>query len=76
MLNKFGTKPAEKFLNKAQKTISLIALNPAMFKASTIEDNVRITFISKQTSLFYRVTKNSIHLLLFWDNRQEPILPK
>jgi plasmid stabilization system protein ParE len=73
--NKFGSKIADKFINKAEKTISLIALYPYMFKSSGIDENVRIGLISKQTSLFYRITDTSIHLLFFWDNRMEPILP-
>jgi len=70
--NKFGKRSADKFALKAEKTIELIADYPLMFKASTLDENIRIALISKQTSLFYRVTKTSIHLLFFWDNRQEP----
>jgi plasmid stabilization system protein ParE len=74
--NKFGIKTADKFVSKSEKTIQLIAQHPLMFKATTIDENIRIGFISKQTSLFYRVTDNAVHLLFFWDNRQEPILPE
>ncbi|MES2428877.1 MAG: type II toxin-antitoxin system RelE/ParE family toxin [Bacteroidota bacterium] len=74
--NKFGFRSAEKFSIKAEKTILLIAHQPLMFKASNIDEKVRIALISKQTSLFYRITEDSIHLLFFWDNRQEPILPQ
>lgn len=70
--NKFGRISADRFLLKTEKTIQLIAEHPLMFKASTIDEQVRIGLISKQTSLFYRVTDTSIHLLFFWDNRQEP----
>jgi plasmid stabilization system protein ParE len=69
---KFGRRSADEFVLKAEKTIQLIVQHPLMFKASTIDENVRIGLISKQTSLFYRVTDTSIHLLFFWDNRQEP----
>jgi plasmid stabilization system protein ParE len=72
--NKFGPNPANKFLLKAEQAVALIAEHPFMFKASAIDDNVRIAFISKQTSLFYRVNETSIHLLFFWDNRQESFL--
>jgi len=72
--NKFGASSANKFVAKAEKTIKLIAEYPLMFKASSIDENVRIGLITKQTSLFYRVTDTSIHLLFFWDNRQEPLL--
>jgi plasmid stabilization system protein ParE len=74
--NKFGLNSANKFISKAEKTIKLIATQPFMFKASGIDENVRVGFITKQCSLFYRVTDTSIHLLFFWDNRQEPVLPR
>ena len=74
ILNQFGVNSANNFLSKAEKGISLIAEHPLMFKATAIDENVRICVISKQTSLFYRVTDTSIDLLFFWDNRQEPFI--
>ncbi|OKS84732.1 type II toxin-antitoxin system RelE/ParE family toxin [Mucilaginibacter polytrichastri] len=71
--DKFGAPSADKFVVKADKIIVLIAEQPFMFKATNIDENIRIGFITKQTSLFYRVTESSIHLLFFWDNRQEPV---
>lgn len=47
-----------------------------MFKESSFEVNVRIGLITKQTSIFYRVNNNSIHILFFWNNLQEPIVFK
>jgi plasmid stabilization system protein ParE len=71
--DKFGKTSARKFAVKVEKTISLIAEHPFMFKASDIDINVRVGHITKQTSLFYRVSDSSVHLLFFWDNRQEPM---
>lgn len=71
--HKFGNTAANKFLRKAEKTIKLIAEHPLMFKSSTIAENVRIALITQQCSLFYLVNENSVDLLFFWDNRQEPI---
>jgi len=71
--NKFGINSADKFLSKAETVVSLIADHPFMFKSSSIDHNVRIALITKQTSLFYRVTDDSVHLLFFWDNRQDPV---
>ena len=73
--NQFGSHAADKFAFKTEKIIWLIAENPLMHKASPIDENVRIGLITKQTSIFYRITGTSIHLLFFWDNRQEPVLP-
>ena len=61
-------------MSKAEKVILLIAENPFMYKVTTIDKTVRIALISKQTSLFYQVKDESIDLLFFWDNRQEPFL--
>jgi len=71
--NKFGVSAANKFLAKVDKAIYLLADHPLMYKVSTIDPNVRIGLITKQCSLFYRVTDTSVHILFFWDNRQEPI---
>jgi plasmid stabilization system protein ParE len=73
ILEKFGINSANKFLLKSEKVIKLIAEHPLMFKASDIDENVRVALISKQCSLFYRATDTAIHLLFFWDNRQEPL---
>jgi plasmid stabilization system protein ParE len=72
ILNKFGKAAAEKFLVKAEKTIILIADHPLMYKAASFDRSIKIGLITKQSSLFYRVNDTSIHLLFFWDNRQEP----
>jgi len=70
---KFGDSVADKFIKKAEKTIKLISEHPYMFKESSFEVNVRIGLITKQTSVFYRVTNNAIHILFFWNNQQEPL---
>lgn len=70
---RFGKRSANKFLEKAESIVALIAEYPFMYKATSIDNSVRIAAISKQTSLFYRVTETSIHLLYFWDNRRDQL---
>ncbi|UOE48561.1 type II toxin-antitoxin system RelE/ParE family toxin [Mucilaginibacter sp. SMC90] len=70
---RFGKKSADKFLEKAENVVALIAEHPFMYKGTSIDNNVRIAAISKQTSLFYRVTETSVHLLYFWDNRRDQL---
>lgn len=69
---KFGRRSADKFLLKAEKTIIIITSNPFLFKASETDEKLRIALVTKQCSLFYLVRDSQIHLLFFWDNRQEP----
>jgi plasmid stabilization system protein ParE len=74
ILDRFGERSAGKFVSKAAKTIDLISQQPFMFKTSTLDEKIRIALITPQCSLFYKVTETSVHLLFFWDNRQDPIL--
>jgi plasmid stabilization system protein ParE len=69
----FGEKSGYKFVEKAEKIIKLISEQPYMYRASTIDERVRVGLITKQSSLFYRVNDDKIHLLFFWDNRQKPV---
>jgi plasmid stabilization system protein ParE len=71
--NNWGSRQSDKFLENVHKTLDLTAKNPYMFKASSIEEDVRKGLISKQTSFFYEIRENEIIILFFWDNRQEPI---
>jgi|SRR5579872_1209360 len=71
--NKWGKKQAEKFLSKVYKTLDLISKQQYLFKASAIQENVRIGIVSKQTSFFYEIQDSEIIILFFWDNRQDPI---
>ena len=64
-------KELQKFIDKTAKTISIIADKPELFPA-TKRRNSRRCVLSKQTSLYYRVKKKEIELLMFWDNRQNP----
>lgn len=74
ILDRFGELSADKFISKADKTINLISQQPFIFKASDLDEKIRIALITRQCSLFYKVTETSVHLLFFWDNRQDPIL--
>lgn len=71
---KWSLKQADKFIAKAYKTFDLLSKNPFIFKASSIDNNVRLGIISKQCSFFYEVKEHQIIILFLWDNRQEPIL--
>jgi plasmid stabilization system protein ParE len=53
--NKWTEKEADKFLEKVHKTLDLTSKNPYMFKASDFKDDIRIGYISKQTSFFYKI---------------------
>ncbi len=67
----FSIKEVEKFVNLTEDTLFLISKNPLMFpKAKT--KNVRKCVLVKQVNIYYRVNKNQIEVLTFWDNRRNP----
>lgn len=68
----WGEKEAEKFIKRTIKVLSDITVQPYIFKAS-VSKSVRKGFISRQTSVFYELVSDEIHILWFWDNRQKPV---
>jgi len=71
--NSFGKNVAKKFIAKADSSIQVIATFPNLYRAISLKQNVRKATISKVCSLYYEVNIDSIVILYFWDNRQEPI---
>lgn len=71
---KWSQKDVANFIRKVEKIIEQIKLNPYMFVATSKNKQVRKGYISRQTRMLYEVVprKNEIHILLFWDNRQNP----
>ncbi len=61
------------FIRKTNHTIHLITDYPEMFKISSKRD-IWVANITAQVNLFYKISrpKNTIFLLSFWDNRQNP----
>ena len=68
---KWSKQSAAKFVQKTFKLLTLIENNPLSFQKSE-KENIRQVLITKQTYLFYEILNNNIHLLIFWDNRQNP----
>jgi plasmid stabilization system protein ParE len=61
------------FIRKTEHTIKHISDYPEMYKASS-KRAIRVANITSQINLFYKTnkTRDTIILLSFWDNRQNP----
>lgn len=66
-------KEIQTFILKVGNILDKIRQNPEMFEESRKRKNVRKGLITKHNMLYFRVRprKNEIHLLIFWDNRQD-----
>ncbi len=71
---RWGKNSSDKFKEQVDKTLNNVSQQPYMFKASTLTHEIRKGIVSKQTSFFYKVHKDRIEILFFWDNRQQPII--
>ena len=69
----FGVNIAKKFIAKTNSSIQVIDSFPNLYKAISLKQNVRKATISKICSFYYEVNEDTIVILYFWDNRQEPI---
>ncbi len=72
ILEKWSNKEVKKFSDITSSTILKINKNPEMFISSKQKKNIRKGFITKHTSLLYRIKSDEIELIYFWDNRQNP----
>ena len=68
----FGLDAALELLDTTEKLLEGIAAFPGMFPASDKRKDIRKAVVSKQASLFYRISPDQIQILHVWDNRQDP----
>lgn len=68
----FGLDAALELLDITDQVIDNISQHPKMYPASEKAPTIRKAVLTKQTSLFYRISNHDIQLLHFWDNRRNP----
>ncbi|WBX98653.1 type II toxin-antitoxin system RelE/ParE family toxin [Chryseobacterium gambrini] len=64
-------KYSSKLMAEVEKKEKLIAENPNIGSPSEI-DHVKYVLIDKNFSLYYRINKEVIEILAFWDNIRDP----
>ena len=65
------TKEIKKFISATDKTIGYISKNPEMFRKS-IKADIHEALITKHNLVLYKIKKETIDLLVFWDTRRNP----
>jgi hypothetical protein len=60
------------FLEKTDAALISIEKNPLLFPAVNNRKVFRKCLISKQVSLYYKIKKDRIDLITFWNNYQDP----
>jgi len=62
------------FLDRVYEVIETISKNPLLYPCMDNEKNIHRCIVVTQVSLYYRIRKSEIDLMVFWDNRQDPSL--
>ncbi|PRZ00647.1 type II toxin-antitoxin system RelE/ParE family toxin [Marinilabilia salmonicolor] len=62
----------KKFARLLDKHLNLLLKNPFLYPKDPALHNLRKAVISKQVSIFYRITSTEIHIISLFDNRQNP----
>ena len=71
--NAYGTPSAEKLLDRIDRIVEKIIVNPYLYQAIPVDIRYRRAVISRQSSLVYEVTETKVILLYIFDNRQESV---
>nr|WP_313781123.1 type II toxin-antitoxin system RelE/ParE family toxin [Allomuricauda sp.] len=69
---KWSAKVKLDFIKKLDRCIELIRTDPHIFPESNKKGGLHKCTISKQTSLYYRFTADTIFIITIFDNRQNP----
>ncbi|RYU90630.1 type II toxin-antitoxin system RelE/ParE family toxin [Mucilaginibacter terrigena] len=74
LADRWGDKYVADFKQRTVKLIETIKVSPFIYQAMESNLNMRKGFIHKNCSVFYEVGENTVEILFFWDNRQDPII--
>lgn len=69
---RWSEKEVSKFSKLLDNNLELISAKPLLFPVSQDFPQFRKAVISPQTSIYYEVVNEEIHLITLFDNRQNP----
>ncbi|MER3373984.1 MAG: type II toxin-antitoxin system RelE/ParE family toxin [Allomuricauda sp.] len=72
LMEMWTKKEALAFIDLVEGTIEKIKKNPEMFKVSQYDSVSREAYITKHTTMFYRILDELIEIEYFWGNFQDP----
>ena len=67
----FSDKEISKLLIKLEETLELISINPKIFPISD-KKGIQKAILLKYNSIYYREINNTVEILSFFSNRQNP----
>jgi plasmid stabilization system protein ParE len=71
LLENWPTSVATEFIEDVEAVVELIKSHPDLYPLSDYKE-IRRAVIRKQVTLFFKIEKDAIHLIRFWNNYQSP----
>jgi len=73
LFERWGEKFVFKFESRLEKVLDTLTHSPFIYPVVVESTQIRKSILHKNCSLLYKVTDQSIVIICFWDNRQDPI---
>jgi plasmid stabilization system protein ParE len=70
--NRWTKREIEKFAQLLDRQLNLFKDNSFLFAECDMPKGLRKSVLSKQTTIYYGIVKNEIHIMTLFDNRQNP----
>jgi len=71
LYEKWTIREVDIFVNRVDEILGYISSNQLLYPYSK-ESGTHKCVVVKQVSLFYKIKNNTVELVIFWDNRQDP----
>lgn len=71
---RWGTKTAKQFQKDTRRVLGIVTKFPFAFQTVQEDARVRRAIVHRTISFLYRVVGDEVQIIVFFDNRQEPIL--
>jgi len=72
LLEKWTEKELESLALKIEEALELISMNPNLFQFSDVKKGIRRVVIAKYNTMYYRTKEDSVEIISFFSNRQNP----
>lgn len=72
LIKEWSAKVADEFISKLYSKLELISFLPFIYSPSNSNRKIRKCVVTKQISIFYKITEKKITILALFDTRQSP----
>ncbi len=69
----WSQKEVASFITKVSSIVAILKISPTTFQKWQYNTVIHKIEIVKQITLYYQIVGKEVHLLLFWNNLQDPI---